>query len=71
MSEFFDSEFSKSEQLPRQFTVLFEPVLVGGEEKVRVSVDGIQAGNLINDNSLIPDYYRYQDVFHYTYAAPY
>jgi hypothetical protein len=66
---FFDSSFDPMEQLPRKFTVDFETVVVGSKTKTRVSINGIQSGDLIDDNSKEKDGYRFHDVFHYTYAA--
>jgi len=66
---FYDSDFDPMEQLPRKFTVDFETVSVGSKTKTRVSIDGIQFGDLIDDNSKEKDGYRFHDVFHYTYAA--
>lgn len=66
---FFDSQFHEMEQLPRKFTVTFNSVEVGQNTKTRVSINGIQMGDFIDDNSRENDFYRFHDIFHYTFAA--
>jgi len=66
---FFDSNFDKMEQLPRNFTVSFNSVEVGKKLKTRVSINGLQVGDFIDDNSRENDSYRFHDVFHYTFAT--
>jgi hypothetical protein len=66
---FFDSNFDEMEQLPRKFTVCFNSVNVGNNAKTRVSINGIQVGDFIDDNSKERDSYRFHDVFHYTFAT--
>ncbi len=66
---YFDSEFEEAEQLPRKFTVNFKEVKDSSRSKVKVSVNGIQSGDLIDDNSYINDFYRFHDIFHYAFAA--
>jgi MazG C-terminal domain len=68
MPYFFDDGFAFSEQLPRQFTISFKAL----EDKKTVSVmlnDYVQVGDVIDDNSHQNDYYRYHDIFHYTFAT--
>lgn len=67
--QFFDSEFTESEQLPRTFSVSFETLPDSIPSKTKVSINGTQVGDVINDNSLEKDGYRFHDVFHYTFAA--
>lgn len=55
-----------NEQLPQFFTVHFEE---RDDETVRITVDEIQIGDVIDDNSYEKDFYRYHDVFHYTFAT--
>ena len=69
ISIFFDSTFDEMEQLPRKFTVKFNSIVVGNNAKIRVSINGLQVGDLIDDNSLENDAYRFHDVFHYTFAT--
>jgi len=68
--DFFDKGHTVEEQLPRQFSVSFKEVGVGliGEVKVVIN-DSIQLGDIINDNSYNNDYYRYHDIFHYSFAT--
>lgn len=68
-SKYFDSSFKEQEQLPRTFTVSFETLQGSLRSKTKVSVNGIQVGDIIDDNSLEKDNYRFHDVFHYTFAA--
>jgi hypothetical protein len=66
----FDSEYYPHEQLPKTFQVTFEEVGSGSKNEVRVTCgDKNQVGDIINDNSYENDYYRYHDVFHFSFAA--
>ena len=67
--EFFDSDFEEMEQLPRKFTVNFNSVKGGLKTKTRVSINGMQVGDFIDDNSKETDFYRFHDVIHYTFAT--
>ncbi len=67
--QYFDSDFGEMEQLPRQFTANFKSVEVGSKLKTRVSINGTQVGDFIDDNSKENDFYRFHDVFHYTFAT--
>ncbi|WP_237561812.1 nucleotide pyrophosphohydrolase [Flagellimonas algicola] len=58
--------FSKNEKLPKSFVVHFKEKK---NESVRITVDDIQIGDVIDDNSYEKDFYRYHDVFHYTFAT--
>lgn len=67
---FFDSEFSEIEQIPRYFTISFKEVVIGNKNEVKVILnDTKQLGDIINDNSYKNDFYRYHDVFHYSFAT--
>lgn len=66
---FFDSEYDEKEQLPRKYTVNFKAVEIGSKMKIAVSMNGIQVGDFIDDNSKEKDFYRFHDVFHYTFAT--
>lgn len=68
-NKYFDSNFNEMEQLPRNFTVSFNSVEVGNKVKTRVSINGMQVGDFIDDNSKENDNYRFHDVFHYTFAS--
>lgn len=67
--KFFDSDFKEQEQFPRTFTVSFETLAGSARSKTKISVNGTQVGDIIDDNSLEKDGYRFHDVFHYTFAA--
>lgn len=66
---FFDSNFNEMEQLPREFTVNFDTIKIGSRIKTRVSINGMQVGDVIDNNSKENDEYRFHDVFHYTFAT--
>lgn len=68
-SVFFDIDFKEQEQLPRIFTVSFETLPGSVRSKTKILVNGTQVGDIIDDNSLEKDGYRFHDVFHYTFAA--
>lgn len=68
--EFFDNECVLEEQIPRQFTVSFREVGKGENREVQVVIDDTQQlGSIINDNSYENDFYRYHDIFHYSFAT--
>jgi hypothetical protein len=62
----FNTTFHKNEELPKSFVVNFKEK---SNESVRITVDNIQIGDVIDDNSYEKDFYRYHDVFHYTFAT--
>ncbi len=67
--DYFDDGYAAAEQLPRRFYVTFQPV---AEKKNSIQVtlnDTIAIGDVVNDNSFDEDFYRYHDVFHYSFAA--
>jgi len=67
---FFDSNCKIEEQIPRQFNVSFKEVGVGKKGEVRILLnDSKQIGDIINDNARTDDFYRYHDVFHYSFAT--
>lgn len=68
--DFFDAGCPVNEQIPRSFSVSFKEVGVGKKGEVRVVLnDNKQVGDIINDNSHKDDFYRYHDIFHYTFAT--
>ncbi|HSZ85825.1 MAG TPA: hypothetical protein VK787_07325 [Puia sp.] len=67
--QYFDSAFDEKEQLPRNFTVTFDSLEVGEMIKTKVAINGKQVGDFIDDNSIESDFYRFHDVFHYTFAT--
>lgn len=67
---FFDDAYCIEEQLPRKFTISFKELVVESEKVVRVILnDSLQLGDIIDDNAYENDYYRYHDIFHYTFAS--
>jgi hypothetical protein len=69
-NQFFDKNCESEEQIPRQFTVSFKEIGSGDKGEVRVIFnDTIQVGDIINDNSYKNDFYRYHDIFHYSFAT--
>ncbi|HEY5393363.1 MAG TPA: hypothetical protein VIJ57_14665 [Hanamia sp.] len=67
--DLFDSRFKEAEQLPRKFTMDFVSIATNYKWKTKVSLNGIQVEDIIDDNSKINDFYRYHDVFHYSFAT--
>jgi hypothetical protein len=67
---FFDDIYSIEEQLPRKFIISFNESEAENKKVVKVLLnDNIQVGDIIDDNAYENDYYRYHDIFHYTYAT--
>lgn len=67
---FFDSNFSVLEQIPRHYTVHFREVGTDNRKEVKVTFNGnMQVGDIINDNAYNNDFYRYHDIFHYSFAT--
>ncbi|MBE7653359.1 nucleotide pyrophosphohydrolase [Tenacibaculum finnmarkense] len=65
-----DSTFNQNEKLPNSFVVEFTEINNKQREgAVRITIDGVQIGDVIDDNSYEKDFYRYHDVFHYTFAT--
>lgn len=65
----FDTNFQPCEQLPRLFSVSFKEIEDKQRPHVQVSFNNRQVGDIINDNSHTNDFYRYHDIFHYTFAT--
>ncbi|MES2458192.1 MAG: nucleotide pyrophosphohydrolase [Bacteroidota bacterium] len=69
-NSYFDAGCKPEEQIPRSFSVSFYEVGNGIREEVRVVLnDDEQIGDVINDNAYSNDFYRYHDIFHYTFAT--
>ena len=69
-SSFFDDNYCQEEQLPRNFSMTFSENLIQNKNSVNVFFNGKeQVGNPIDDNSYENDFYRYHDIFHYTFAT--
>jgi len=66
----FDEDCKPEEQIPGHFSVSFQEVGIGSKGKVRVLFnESTQIGDIINDNAYKNDFYRYHDIFHYSFAA--
>ncbi len=69
-SSFFDDNYCQEEQLPRNFSMTFSENLIQNKNSVSVFFNGEeQVGNPVDDNSYENDFYRYHDIFHYTFAT--
>ena len=65
-----DEGYPPAEQLPRQFTAeIREETGAGGKARIVLTIDGVAAGDPLQDNSHDPDGYRFHDVFHLAHAA--
>lgn len=65
----YNSSLIHNEQLPKQLIVKFEEISNGKYPQVKVTLDGAQVGDIVDDNCHVDDGYRYHDVFHYTFAT--
>ena len=69
-SEFFDDGCEETEQFPREFVAEFsEGFDKNGKKCVDIYVNGEKFGNPIRDNHYEDDYYRYHDLFHFSYVT--
>lgn len=68
--EFFDDERSENEQFPREFVAEFDE-FIGDDNKAYTSikVNGEKFGDPLRDNAYHDDYYRFHDVFHFSYVV--
>jgi NTP pyrophosphatase (non-canonical NTP hydrolase) len=66
---FFDSEFPKSEQLPRSLTVSFRQERTGGRLEAIATCNGLPFGNRLTDAAQVEDGYRFHDVLHLAFAT--
>lgn len=69
-SDFYDDGYEEGEQIPREFVAEFRES-VGSDEKIyaEIFVNGEPFGNAIRDNHYHDDYYRFHDIFHFSYAT--
>lgn len=68
--EFFDDAFEEHEQFPRKFIAEFRKGIdKHGRECVDVFIDGKKFGHPVRDNHYKDDYYRYHDIFHFSYVT--
>lgn len=68
--KFFDEGRDEKEMLPRGFVVEFsEEEGEGGKKYIHIRVDGKSFGDPLRDNHYVDDYYRFHDIFHFSYAV--
>ena len=66
----FDDDFPSEEQLPRSFTVeVTDSVGAYGKSRINLTIDGMSAGDPLQDNAYDEDGYRFHDVCHLAHAA--
>jgi NTP pyrophosphatase (non-canonical NTP hydrolase) len=66
----FDEDFPAEEQLPRSFTAeIVDSATAGGKGRITITIDGVPAGDPLQDNAHDEDGYRFHDVFHLAHAA--
>ncbi len=66
----FDQTFPIEEQLPRTFTAeIVDCVTPTGKGRITITIDGVPAGDPLQDNAHDEDGYRFHDVFHLAHAA--
>jgi NTP pyrophosphatase (non-canonical NTP hydrolase) len=66
----FDDDFPSGEQLPRSFSAeIADRVGANGKGRITVTIDGVAAGDPLQDNAYDEDGYRFHDVFHLAHAA--
>lgn len=68
-NHFFDDEFNEEEKLPRIFTVRFKEFKISHKIQVKISMNDVNIGDTLTDNSYELDGYRYHDIFHFAFAA--
>lgn len=68
--EFFDDGREEHEQLPREFVAEFDEFTADdGKNYASIKVNGKDFGDPLRDNAYDDDYYRFHDVFHFSYAV--
>jgi NTP pyrophosphatase (non-canonical NTP hydrolase) len=65
----FDDNDSEEDQIPRRLDFEFRELRPGNKTITLIRCNGLNVGDRLTDNSVEPDYYRYHDVFHLSYAA--
>lgn len=65
----FDREFPPEEQLPRKLEIEIFERYSGPKQYVYQRCNGVNIGDRLTDNSVVEDFYRFHDAFHYAYAA--
>jgi NTP pyrophosphatase (non-canonical NTP hydrolase) len=65
----FDLDFPAEEQLPRRLEIEIFERYSGSKQYVYQRCSGVNIGDRLTDNSVVEDFYRFHDAFHYAYAA--
>ena len=66
---FFDDAFIEEEQLPRTLDIEFRQIDRDKKKIVLLRCNGLNFGDRLTDNIEHPDFYRYHDIFHFSYAV--
>lgn len=67
--ELYDENDDPDERFPRQFTIAFRERQINGTRFAYQSMNGVNIGDRLTDNSTDEDDYRFHDVFHLAFAA--
>ncbi|WP_022673356.1 nucleoside triphosphate pyrophosphohydrolase family protein [Novosphingopyxis baekryungensis] len=65
----YDEDFHPDEQIPRRFAVAFRERQVGSTTYAFQSLNGVNLGDRLTDNSAGGDDYRFHDIFHLAFAG--
>lgn len=65
----YDGDFHADERLPRRMEVVFRERKIGGATYAFQSINGVNVGDRLTDNSMGSDDYRFHDVFHLAFAG--
>ena len=65
----YDDGFHPDERFPRRLEVVFRERKVGGTTYAFQSINGVNVGDRLTDNSTGADDYRFHDVFHLAFAG--
>lgn len=65
----YDDDLPRNQRLPRRFDALFTTNTDVSIAKCRMTIEGEEFGDPIDDNTRYEDHYRFHDVFHLAHAA--
>lgn len=65
----YDDDLPRNQRLPRRFDALFTTYTEVSLAKCRMTIEGEEFGDPIDDNTRYEDHYRFHDVFHLAHAA--
>lgn len=66
----FDEDLPRAEQLPRTFMAeISDSSTASGRGRMAITIDGVPAGDALQDNAYVEDGYRFHDIFHLAHAA--